>query len=326
MSESTLAEDEQELQHLVAELQEHYHRSVPVDNVVQFCVNFFYNKLQQQQQQLDSDTESTLSSLPPMSTYNLQDRRVSVSAESMTPRNNNNHGSRAYITSKKPKTREQCERIRASVADHFLFRDLDEEQYRDVIDAMVEKRANKDEHVIEQGAVGDYFYIVEQGHLDCYIQGRKITHYGAGGSFGELALMYNAPRAATIVATTHDTVLWALDRITFRTILMENTSRRRRLYESFLRDMPLLRSLEPYERHKIADALESVSFQDGDKVLVQGDVGDRFYMIEEGEALVYQDNKKINRLGRAAYFGGKQNIHSSMFISHYVVYRVGVVE
>lgn len=301
MSESTLAEDEQELQHLIAELQEQYHRSVPVDNVVQFCVNFFYNKLQQQQQQQhDSDTESTLSSLPPMSTYNLQDRRVSVSAESMTP-------SRAFMpfsSNKKPKTREQCERIRASVADHFLFRDLDEEQYRDVIDAMVEKRANKDERVIEQGAVGDYFYIVEQGHLDCYIQDRKITHYTAGGSFGELALMYNAPRAATIVATTHDTVLWALDRITFRTILMENTSRRRRLYESFLRDMPLLRSLEPYERHKIADALESVSFQDGDKVLVQGDVGDRFYMIEEGEALVYQDNKKINRLGRAAYFGG----------------------
>lgn len=304
MSESTLAEDEQELQHLIAELQEQYHRSVPVDNVVQYCVNFFYNKLQQQQH--DSDTESTLSSLPPMSTYNLQDRRVSVSAESMTP-------SRAAAfmpfssSNKKPKTREQCERIRASVADHFLFRDLDEEQYRDVIDAMVEKRASKDERVIEQGAVGDYFYIVEQGHLDCYIQDRKITHYTAGGSFGELALMYNAPRAATIVATTHDTVLWALDRITFRTILMENTSRRRKLYESFLRDMPLLRSLEPYERHKIADALESVSFQDGDKVLVQGDVGDRFYMIEEGEALVYQDNKKINRLGRAAYFGGKMS-------------------
>jgi CRP-like cAMP-binding protein len=99
--------------------------------------------------------------------------------------------------------------------------------------------------------------------------------------------MYNAPRAATVKCTSPAT-LWALDRVTFRRILMENTSRKRRMYENFLEEVPLLVSLEAYERHKIADALESVSFADGDVIIKQGDVGDQFYIIEAGETRVTQ--------------------------------------
>ena len=136
----------------------------------------------------------------------------------------------------------------------------------------------------------------------------KVTDYGPNGSFGELALMYNAPRAATVVATK-DCVLWALDRVTFRRILMENTSRKRRMYESFLEEVPLLMSLEPYERHKIADALESVTHNDGDVVIRQGDSGDNFYIVESGEASVSQTdengvNHVMHQYKKGDYFGG----------------------
>lgn len=67
---------------------------------------------------------------------------------------------------------------------------------------------------------------------------------------------------------------------------METANRKRKMYESFLEEVPLLVSLEPYERHKIADALESVSFEDGEVVIRQGDSGDSFYIIESGEARV----------------------------------------
>lgn len=244
--------------------------------------------------------------VPPV-TYN-PGRRVSVSAESMTP----SSGSE-FIKKVIPKSPDQCERIRVSVANNFLFRNLDEEQYMDVVNAMEERRAVANEKVIEQGAIGDFFYVVESGTLDCFItqdngETNKVANYEGGGSFGELALMYNAPRAATIIATS-DCVLWALDRVTFRTILMENMSRKRRMYESFLREVPLLKSLEPSERNKIADALESVYFEDGEKVIMEGDIGDRFYIIESGQAAVYKkaddgSEQLVNSLGRAAYFGG----------------------
>lgn len=257
---------------------------------------------------LDKFTTAPLSSMPPPS-YN-RDRRTSVSAESMAPTQG-----RDFVKKVIPKGQDQCDRIRLSVGNNFLFKNLDEEQYQDVVNAMEEKHVSGGHTIIEQGAVGDFFYVVESGNFDCYISKgdgppSKVTSYEAGGSFGELALMYNAPRAATIVATS-DAVLWALDRVTFRTILMENTSRKRRMYESFLEEVPLLKSLEPYERHKIADALESVYFDNGQPVVTEGDVGDRFYIIESGSAGVYKatngdmtQQQEVNRLDRGSYFGG----------------------
>lgn len=250
----------------------------------------------------DNDKFSTepLPSLPPTN-YN-RGRRTSVSAESMAPSTN-----QEFVKVVIPKSAAQAERIKVSISNNFLFRNLDEEQYLDVVNAMSEKRVSKGTTVIEQGGVGDFFYVVESGTLDCFIGETKVTSYEAGGSFGELALMYNAPRAATII-TTSDAVLWALDRITFRTILMENTSRKRRMYEYFLSEVVLLKSLESYEQHKIADALESVYFEDGQEVVKQGDVGDQFYIIESGEAVVLKttdgEQKQVNKLGRGSYFGG----------------------
>ncbi|KAI7831146.1 cyclic nucleotide-binding-like protein [Gamsiella multidivaricata] len=251
----------------------------------------------------DGDGPSPLMTIPP--NYMLG-RRTSVSAESMVPSHQN------YVKTVIPKTEEQRRRIEASISNNFLFKNLDEDQHEDVVNAMTEKRFQRNDNVIEQGAVGDFFYVVETGTLDVFVAkngnpAEKVFEYGPGGSFGELALMYNGPRAATVTATS-DVVLWALDRITFRRILMENTSRKRRMYEAFLETVPLLMSLEPYERHKIADALESVYFDDGQVVVKQGDQGDNFFIIESGEATVTKCNDEgveyaMPGLGPGQYFG-----------------------
>lgn len=259
----------------------------------------------------DNFSTEPLPSLPPTN-YN-RGRRTSVSAESMAPSANQD-----FVKLVIPKSQTQAERIKVSIGNNFLFRNLDEEQYLDVVNAMSEKRVPNETTVIEQGGVGDFFYVVESGTLDCFIGEAKVTNYEAGGSFGELALMYNAPRAATII-TTSDSVLWALDRITFRTILMENTSRKRRMYEIFLSEVNLLKSLESYEQHKIADALESVYFEDGQEVVKQGDVGDQFYIIESGEAIVLKTNAdgiqhKVNQLERGSYFGGNVLLYIYIFL------------
>ncbi|KAI8831266.1 cyclic nucleotide-binding-like protein [Chytridium lagenaria] len=212
-------------------------------------------------------------------------RRTSVSAESMAPSQDASY-ERIVI----PKTDEQRSRIDASIRSNFLFRACDEEQYADVVAAMSEKKVAPGEEVIRQGGVGDFFYVVETGALDVLVSRNgspavKVTDYSAGGSFGELALM-----------------------VTFRRILMENTSRKRRMYEAFLEEVELLVSLEPYERHKIADALESVVYNDGDVVIKQGESGENFYIIESGQARVTQtDSEGVERelpgLGRGSYFG-----------------------
>ena len=255
----------------------------------------------------DEEDSSTPAPPPPPVNYN-RGRRTSVSAESMAPTLDKD-----FVKVIIPKTEEQKSRISKSIHNNFLFRSCDEEQYTDVVNAMSEKRVSPGDEVIKQGGIGDFFYVVETGNLDVFVSKNgapsiKVFQYEDGGSFGELALMYNAPRAATVIATA-ECVLWALDRVTFRRILMENTSRKRRMYEAFLEEVPLLVSLEAYERHKIADALESVVFNAGDVVIKQGDVGDNFYIIESGEALVKRtDDNGVEHnmpgLKKGDYFGG----------------------
>lgn len=66
-----------------------------------------------------------------------------------------------------------------------------------------------------------------------------IKTYVPGMAFGELALLYNAPRAATIKAKT-DSHLYALDRQTFNHIVKDASQRKRDKYETFLSTVPIL--------------------------------------------------------------------------------------
>ncbi|OWK02575.1 PRKAR2A, partial [Cervus elaphus hippelaphus] len=112
-----------------------------------------------------------------------------------------------------PKTDQQRCRLQEACKDILLFKNLDPEQLSQVLDAMFERTVKVDEHVIDQGDDGDNFYVIERGTYDILVtkgnQTRSVGQYDNHGSFGELALMYNTPRAATIVATSEGS-LWGL--------------------------------------------------------------------------------------------------------------------
>lgn len=246
--------------------------------------------------------------------YNMG-RRTSVSAEVLSPPVSGEEMS--WKAPSFPKTPAQLSRLRTAVAHNFLFSHLDDEQSAQVLGALQERKVpTKDVRVIMQGDAGDYFYVVESGSFDIYVSktgkiengadgmGSKVAVSGPGTSFGELALMYNAPRAATVVAT-EPSILWSLDRMTFRRILMDSAFQRRRMYESFLEEVQLLSSLTPYERSKIADALETTKYPAGSLIIKEGDVGDKFYILESGEAeaLKRGHDKPLKTYGKGDYFG-----------------------
>ncbi|KAJ6629130.1 cyclic nucleotide-binding-like protein [Mycena sp. CBHHK59/15] len=266
-------------------------------------------------------------------------RRTSVSAESIIVDGSTDEPLPVF-----PKTADQLRRIKASIADNLIFRDLDEEQETGVLNAMQEKTSEKDEVVIRQGDEGEYFYVVESGLLHCYIRpeplpptwltnsrssatlnpdemflqpgyhpefGRQVAECKPGTSFGELALMYGHPRAATVLSIEAST-LWALDRITFRTIILKAAHRRRTMYEQFLSTVTLLSSLDASERSKIADALVSRVYLDGEAIVRQGEMGDTFFFVEEGEAIATKTHHdengdvreiKVGHLKKGDYFG-----------------------
>ena len=104
--------------------------------------------------------------------------------------------------------------------------------------------------------------------MDCtkvFKPGDPPTHlhtFVAGEAFGELALLYNAPRSATITAKKRSS-LWVLDRDTFNHIVKDSAMKKRNSYEAFLAKVDLLSDMDSYEKGKIADALKEENFLAG---------------------------------------------------------------
>ncbi|KHN96391.1 cAMP-dependent protein kinase regulatory subunit [Metarhizium album ARSEF 1941] len=265
-----------------------------------------------------ADTPPTVRVPPHPDSYPAQynfARRTSVSAESLKP------SADSYDNWSPPfheKTADQLERLKKAIEGNFLFSHLDEEQTAQILGALIEKPIPaKGIKIISQGDAGDFFYVVERGSFDVYVNpsgtiqpgpdglGENVGNIQAGGSFGELALMYNAPRAATVISVEPNCTLWALDRITFRRILMESTFARRRMYETFLEEVPVLQSLTPYERSKIADALETKKYGPGDVIIREGDQGHAFFLLESGEADAFKGDQsnKVLHYKKGDFFG-----------------------
>lgn len=135
----------------------------------------------------------------------------------------------------------------------------------------------------------------------------QVHTFDNSGSFGELALMYNMPRSATVRAERAGS-LWAMDRVSFRRIVLKAAFKKRRMYEELLEHVPMLKTLEAYERMSLADALHSKVFADGDVIIEQGEEADGMYFIEDGSVRITlrKDSgaeETVSRLTKGKYFG-----------------------
>ena len=189
-------------------------------------------------------------------------RRTSVSAESMDP--NKMKGAKVADIAKTPEVAAELNRI---VGKSPLLRALDAEQKDKIVRAFDgPKTVAPGENIITQGEIGDTFYLIEDGLVDVYIKKGggdeiKVHTYKPGDAFGELAIMYNAPRAATCRAQSESKV-WALDRTSFKVIVVAAAMIKRELYQGFLQKVPILATCNEMEIMTLADSLaeEKVCF------------------------------------------------------------------
>lgn len=123
--------------------------------------------------------------------------------------------------------------------------------------------------------------------------------------------MYNAPRAATVMAKT-DSVVWSVDRKTFRKVVIQSRAERSKMYCEFLKNINIFKKLTSEERSQLADALMPCEYEDGEVIIKQGDDDRdvfRFYIVTEGEATatIKKDGKEavVASITVNDYFGEK---------------------
>lgn len=194
-----------------------------------------------------------------------------------------------------PKTKSDADFLDKALGSNFIFSDLTVKERELLINAMQKQECNESEIIITQGDVGDFFYICEKGTVNFVADGNAVGSCGMGGSFGELALLYDSPRAATCIAGS-DCVLWKVDQGTFRHLLARTAKNDDETIAEVLSKIDLFKDLDSTTISKFADVLYSVKFAEGEKIVKKGDVGDIFYIINDGQVRVHDIG-----LGDASY-------------------------
>lgn len=159
--------------------------------------------------------------------------------------------------------------------------------------------------------------------------GKILGTMGAGKAFGELAILYNCTRTASIRVLKHSSV-WVLERRLFQQIMMRTGLQRIEENVKFLKCVPLLKNLSHDVLCKIADVLEVEFYPANSYIIRQGASGDTFYLISQGSVKVTQRlpgtsiEEEIRILKRGDYFGEQALIKEDKRTANIVAQSPGV--
>ena len=203
--------------------------------------------------------------------------------------------------------------LQTSLTGNFLFQ-LDVEELDILLDAFEPWEAQPNTTVITQGDLNaNYFYVISNGSVNIVVDDKVVVELGAGNSFGELALLYDAPRAATVqVSTKGPAKLWRLDRQTFKSILVNTHERELVQRVRFLSKVPILSQLSDRETKQLAEGMTAVMYAAGDKIITEGEIGGTFYVVASGEVqYLNAQGVEISARGSAgSYFGEISLLHN----------------
>jgi len=207
------------------------------------------------------------------------------------------------------KTKSEQAMLSKALKKIFLFKHLDNTMLESVVKQMKKQTATKGDVIIREGDAGNSFYIVESGVYEARVkEGSErpslaldptssasdsqsmlgslvVQTYQATKdkqpSFGELALLYDKPRAATVTAMK-DGVLWSLDRKIFRNSLASGVKNRKNIIRMFRR-ISVLKCVPMEKLQKLVDLLTEVRFAYDEFIYRQNDVIDHFYFLVSGD-------------------------------------------
>jgi CRP-like cAMP-binding protein len=149
------------------------------------------------------------------------------------------------------------------------------------------------EVVIRQGDVGDRFYVIGDGEFTVVQNDHPGPTLHSGDFFGEIALLRDCARTATIVANGSPGHLYSLTREDFVPAVRVE----------LLKSLPLFRPLPPPTIEFLASRLERHEVDAGEVVIRQGEPGDRFYVVGDGRFTVLLEGEPGPSLGPGDFFG-----------------------
>jgi len=188
------------------------------------------------------------------------------------------------------------------ISKHFFLQTLTNQAKNEIIISMSLYSLKEGKTLYNQGSIGNYWYIVQSGKLNKFMDGNLVSTINAGDSFGEHALMNNSPRTYTVVAVT-DCKLWVLKRQVFKKILdfifTLNYEQNMKFLEGI--NIPLDSTIKAI----MANNLIQEIYKQGQYIFKEGEIGSCMYIIKEGEVECIKGDKVVRVLKQGDNFGQK---------------------
>ncbi|KAF4682900.1 hypothetical protein FOZ60_010009 [Perkinsus olseni] len=205
-------------------------------------------------------------------------------------------------------TSEEKNFIRRVIQKHFLFASLRPEERDEVITRMKKRAIEGGQVVFQQGEEGDCCFAIQSGNFEVSIDGQKLKTLRKTGTFGELAMLYNVKRTAT-VKCTQTGVLWEISGRTFKKVMRLLQSRNLSHVVKFLADEPDFAALSDEDKQLLASSGTVQKFEDNEQILRRGDPGDWLFIIQSGKVRSqYGDGKELI-VESGSLLGGLSLIH-----------------
>ncbi|KAM7370303.1 hypothetical protein PAMP_009863 [Pampus punctatissimus] len=207
-----------------------------------------------------------------------------------------------------PKSPQSKDLIKEAIMDNDFMKNLELSQIQEIVDCMYPVDYGKDACIIKEGDVGSLVYVMEEGKVEVTKEEMKLCTMGPGKVFGELAILYNCTRTATVRTLIH-VKLWAIDRQCFQTIMMRTGLIKHAEYMEFLKSVPTYQGLPEETLSKLVDVMEETHYEAGEFIIRQGARGDTFFIISKGTVNVTQVDSAnqepvhLRELNRGDWFG-----------------------
>jgi cGMP-dependent protein kinase len=141
--------------------------------------------------------------------------------------------------SDRPKSLRDMKMINQAFSQHFIFTSLTEENTDALVESMQHFELSSGKVLFEQNEPAKYFFVLVTGKLEVAVNGKRVNYVNPGEGFGELALLHDTPRSATIRSIERST-MWGLNRKDFREAIAQVNSINYIETKTFIDSVPLL--------------------------------------------------------------------------------------
>ncbi|HVE83805.1 MAG TPA: cyclic nucleotide-binding domain-containing protein [Myxococcales bacterium] len=197
-----------------------------------------------------------------------------------------------------------------------LFSDLSADAFIELFDRCPLRRFGPGERIIEQGSVGESFFVICAGAVRVVRQDgvgkqKELAILQEGAFFGEVALLSGAPRTASVISHAEETQLLEIS----ATVLAQLSHRypqvaaalkkfcRQRLLANVMNSSPLFKPFGKKDRKELVEKFRARDVNKSDLIIREGAATDGLYVVLSGEVVVTKGKVRLAVLREGEIFG-----------------------